>query len=172
MGNLTNVVNLVHLVMCIFMMFGGYFAPLRFLPLVIISNLMLLYRYHDYCFVTQFTEMLLDWERGCTKDFKFTVGLTKEWLGIELDAPTISSLGTFMFMASTLVSLTRLANAYKFKLLPGSGIVSWMVVLGFMAWLGIEIVMAVQHDPNPIICQEGASKSASESDTFTPIHRE
>jgi len=154
MGLTINLVNVVHLAMCLFMMLGGWLAPLRYLPLVIIANLMLLYRYHDYCFVTQFTEMLSDWERGCAKDFKFTVGLSKDLLGIELDGPTVSSMGTMAFMASALVALTRLANSYKFTLLPGNGLVSWLAVLTLAVWLVIEVVMLSFHEPNPVLCQE------------------
>ena len=144
--------NVWHLALAVILIVGGFLLPVRYLLFLVCSNLILLFRYHDYCFVSEVTGLTNEWASGCREEFMFTESVREAWrdyLGVEFTAQSISNVGTGLYMLSSVVAIMRVAMHYNIPLVSDwSTFAISVAVLGL--WVGYEVYNAFFYIPLPL----------------------
>ncbi|MCH9712591.1 MAG: hypothetical protein K0U20_08225 [Proteobacteria bacterium] len=146
--------NIWHFLLCLVLGFGCIFLPLKYLLILIFANLILLYRYHDYCFVSKVTDLAGEWAKGCRGGPGYSenlLDLFNDLFGISLTKEMLSGTSTALFMCSCVIALTRLALAYSIPFISdwvGFSIAVWCIGL----WVTYEVYITFFYVPS-VYCQ-------------------
>jgi hypothetical protein len=149
--DVTYLLNAFHFLLSVGLILGGLLLPSRYLVLVVICNLVLLFRYHDYCFVSEVTELTGEWGNGCRKAAKFSgeiINLYRDYLGVDITPKTLSNTATAGFMLSSVTALLRLAVQYGIPVIADAASVfffGWLIFL----WVFYEVYNAYFYEPLP-----------------------
>lgn len=169
---LGTVLNVFHLLLSMFLVVGGFLLHVDYMPLIIMSNIILLFRYHDYCFVSEITGYVKTRANGCDPGFNYTEESLKRYqdMDIDIDSHAISALSTLLFGLSTQVALLRMAIKYKvpmFKRLPAK-----IFAIAYLTiWLLSELYLAFYYEPLPM-CPENREEKEERKLRAKRIKRE
>ena len=150
-GAVASGLNIFHVVLGVVMMFGGFLLPPRFLGVLIISNLIMLARVHDYCYFSEATALAEEWGRGCREEFNFseiTHGLVAEAIGFRITPHLLSNFSIAMTAISAIVALARLALHYHFPIIPNISFFIFVLPLPVLL-LVYEIYAGFFYEPMP-----------------------
>lgn len=141
----------IHLLISFLLMLGAFLLPIEFMVLILVSTIVLFFRYHDYCYVSEVTSLAREFHLGCREKYKFANSVSQfyaDYLGFVPNSKDMENVGTFFFALNALVALGRLAIYYRIVIFPNIFAVIW-AVSALAIWFVYEFYSTFFYEPLP-----------------------
>lgn len=158
--------NVVHYIVMVVLVAGPLVAHPRYLLALMGSSMVFLFRYHDYCFLSEMTRIIKMLTFGCEDPRNFTdevADFYKNQLGLpmgdEVDKEMFSISATSLVMLSFIVGAVRFSRYFGVPIVPNN-LTFALVVAFILTWVTTEVAL-VLVEPRPFCQAADASARAN-----------